>query len=1251
MKKRFWSLLLVTCLLLQLLPTYTAAAETVTGTIEKRNGYDVATVRYELTDGSYFFADFEETAVGYTYHFTKPNGAYTVKAEFFSEKVWDGAVDISWYNAEQKSFYLDTPAKLAGLAALVNGQVDADTPDYRIKGNQAELVSTRTDNFLLVGAGGGNQYGTVYVGDEAHDFSDKIVYLTADMDMGGVCNWTPIGGKYPMDVKNSDVLIEAFFNGTLDGQGHRIVNLMCDRYAAKGYAYSQAVGFIGYLGELYDGECVPQRAPTVRNLSISGSVYGRRMVGGVCGRTGGIPTGVYFENCANFASVKNTDSKGIGGIVGAGWSKGAIVNCYNTGSVTTIYACPAGGICGSNGGLDIFNCYNVGKIDSNGNCRGRAIGGHNSGAYTVSDCYYLIDSDDDPDSNGWYCGTALSNKISIQGMNAEAMRSNQLRAALNVNGDAYVQREGAYPVLAWEASGQGSDCNVTIIQPEGGSIAADCTTEAPFGTVLHLSNTPAPGWAFRAYTLNGAALTGRYATLTANATISGIFSRLVAGALYIQSNSAFTIQVTKNGMVMQNGVAERVTNYPVADGDPLYEGDELIARAMLLPNAEPEDLSYVYNGKFRYYFTFMDEAETQKSTDTGRFIVTDKIASASLRLHAVAYTAHKVWTELAQTDWYREEANSFTLTTARQIAGLAALVKQGKSFAGKTVRLGADISLSNDDKTYNRSVRWFDGIGTTQSPFAGTFDGCGYRITEMTAASVGSGAALFLATDGAILQNIRVSGKVSANGSAAGIVAQAKNTKLIHCVNDAEIIASGEKAGGIVAFADHATVFEDCVNNGYVSGSDGVGGVVGVLSDKDSTLTDCLNYGCVTGKGAAVGIGGIAGRIGGKLTRCANYGNITGSCWYAGGVVGSCVTDGASELVDCFNVAAVSNAHSYASSGTGGIIGYGNYYRAENCFNYGSVSAVAGVVGGVVGKDSDRSDNVRRNLYYHAAACAFACNGKTASSGVQAVSAADFASEAFLKRLNVNHCFAIANGRYPEFSTACSHAKTVLKHVKESTCTEEGYSGDRYCSICGVELEKGSALPKLACPGVKFTDMPAKDNWAHAGIDFCLTGKLFDGVGGGRFDPDGKMTRAMLVTVLWRLEKQPETTNASPFRDVANSAWYAKAVSWAAANEVVNGVGNGEFDPNGNITREQIATIMYRYAVYKGKGVEARAKLEAFPDARSVSVWAYEALSWANAADLITGTRENGMDYLAPQQYASRAQVSAILMRYVKSGS
>ena len=151
--KRLLCWILSLCLLLCLVPG-AAAAERVTGTLERRAGYDLASVRCELADGSYFFASFEETPTGYAYAFDRPAGTCTVKPEYFSTTVWDGAVDISWYDASQTVFSIDTPAKLAGLAALVNGQVDAGTPDYRIKGDRSELVSTRVDDYLLVGAGG-----------------------------------------------------------------------------------------------------------------------------------------------------------------------------------------------------------------------------------------------------------------------------------------------------------------------------------------------------------------------------------------------------------------------------------------------------------------------------------------------------------------------------------------------------------------------------------------------------------------------------------------------------------------------------------------------------------------------------------------------------------------------------------------------------------------------------------------------------------------------------------------------------------------------------------------------------------------------------------------------------------------------------------------------------------------------------------------------------------------------------------------
>lgn len=267
------------------IPSAFAATEV---TAPRQTNCDVATIHYTDASGEEQNILFSETAAGYVY--TLPTGvsADAVTVEYFSTVKWDGAVDISWYDADKKEFTLTTPAQLAGLAALVNGRTSAETSRWRVKGDTTLLVSVRKDNVTLVGEGAGNVAGSVYYASAQYDFSDKTVYLGCDMDMGGTANWTPIGGKYPMDPgsTNDPVTIEAFFNGTLDGRGHRITNLYCDRYSVKHFAYSQAIGLVGYLGELYAGESAPAQAPTVRNLSVDGSIYGRRMVGGIVGWVG-----------------------------------------------------------------------------------------------------------------------------------------------------------------------------------------------------------------------------------------------------------------------------------------------------------------------------------------------------------------------------------------------------------------------------------------------------------------------------------------------------------------------------------------------------------------------------------------------------------------------------------------------------------------------------------------------------------------------------------------------------------------------------------------------------------------------------------------------------------------------------------------------------------------------------------------------------------------------------------------------------
>ena len=188
------------------------------------------------------------------------------------------------------------------------------------------------------------------------------------------------------------------------------------------------------------------------------------------------------------------------------------------------------------------------------------------------------------------------------------------------------------------------------------------------------------------------------------------------------------------------------------------------------------------------------------------------------------------------------------------------------------------------------------------------------------------------------------------------------------------------------------------------------------------------------------------------------------------------------------------------------------------------------------------------------------------------------------------------------------------------------------------------------CPSIIFTDAPSYGNWAHAGIDYCVSHGLMNGVGKGQFDPNGTLTRAMLVTVLYRVQGEPDVSGLeNPFEDVPDGMWYTEPIIWAASKQVVNGTSAATFEPDAPITREQIAAILYRYAKeVEGADVSASAALDGFSDAASVSAYARTPLGWASALGYIKGSNENGTLLLNPQGNATRAEVATILMRYLE---
>ena len=201
------------------------------------------------------------------------------------------------------------------------------------------------------------------------------------------------------------------------------------------------------------------------------------------------------------------------------------------------------------------------------------------------------------------------------------------------------------------------------------------------------------------------------------------------------------------------------------------------------------------------------------------------------------------------------------------------------------------------------------------------------------------------------------------------------------------------------------------------------------------------------------------------------------------------------------------------------------------------------------------------------------------------------------------------------------------------------------------ELDSSAAYTVCAkddsCPLGAFSDLTAAA-WYHDGVHYCLENDLMRGVSDGKFLPDGSTTRAQLVTILWRLEGNPAPVSTADFSDVADGVWYAEAVRWAAGCGVVKGYDNGCFGPNDAVTREQMAAILYRYAQHKGYDVSAGndTNILSFDDAFAVSEYAIPAMQWACGSGMVHGIAQKGGMLLAPRDTTTRAQTATLLMRF-----
>ena len=412
---------------------------------------------------------------------------------------------------------------------------------------------------------------------------------------------------------------------------------------------------------------------------------------------------------------------------------------------------------------------------------------------------------------------------------------------------------------------------------------------------------------------------------------------------------------------------------------------------------------------------------------------------------------------------------------------------------------------------------------------------------------------------------------------------------------------------GLLGVIEKATVYNVFVDDGYLNVDAHVGGIVG-FARKDSFITNCHNLGVQT------------------------YSN-----GRSGGIVGW--TDD-SDVYNCSNY-----AYTYSKRCSGGIVGdvydRGNIY---NCVNHGSIDGkelVGGISGGTTSADIENCLNAGIILYPR---------GHMIAGGAGSRS--------------IDYCYALKNDELnPTISFGSSGTSAIF--------TDESAVLDQPMKIGGVEYTRvvdllnawrnqrndGVAyqqwLQEDSLPYLELDHIPSTlvmtentfedvspEQWFYDEVKYVYDNGLMTGTSDDTFDPNLETTRAMVVTILYRQEGEP-AAGVPDFSDVSTGRWYTAAISWAADVGVVEGYPDGSFKPEKPISREEVATIMYRYSNYKENDVSAKGDLNVFPDAHNV-VWSKPFMEWAVGEGIINGTG----GYLKPQDPALRSHVAAILMRY-----
>ncbi|MCH5353851.1 MAG: S-layer homology domain-containing protein [Acutalibacter sp.] len=575
-----------------------------------------------------------------------------------------------------------------------------------------------------------------------------------------------------------------------------------------------------------------------------------------------------------------------------------------------------------------------------------------------------------------------------------------------------------------------------------------------------------------------------------------------------------------------------------------------------------------------------------------------------------------------------------------------------KELADTETDWGAQFLMTEDvdlSELCGEEVGNWKPIGNDSNKFTGTFDGGGYEITglsinEATNVTHSIYRGLFGYVDeGGSLKNLDVSGSISGSARIGGIVGYNAGS-VENCSYSGSLIGAGF-LGGIVG--ENTGTVTNCRNTATVSGRLAIGGIVGNIADSGS-VERCYNTGSVTC--TSFGAGGIAGQSRGMIKNCYNTGDITAT----------------GESVD-------SNGNSAAQDYVGGIVGLaGLGGTVENCYSIGKVTGANNkYVGGITGYNGGEMTR----CYYLEDSAAGGVNGKDTAGQAESKTKAQLADRSTFVNWDFTEIWGMStdeNDIRPILRTNAEHEYDnghpgcTCKNCDSSKCTCTGDCSGSSCKCSGCAGKPSNPNPNpnpnpgpgpnpdpgpapapeecdggANCPSRKFIDLD-NTKWYHKATDYVISKGLMSGTSATEFSPNTTLTRAMLVTILWRSAGSPKSTlGYNPFKDVPTNQYYYQAVMWAYENNVVAGTTSTTFSPNSPITREQLAAILWRYAGSPGTS----GSFAGFTDSGKVSSYAEIALRWALEKGIVSG-KGNGI--LDPGGKSTRAEAASMLMRYLE---